>query len=252
MTEALAGRGFDAIVDLLGRLATDASLAVMQAAVNTGIPRAIPSFFGPRLDRHDVTSLPFLSVKVPIRKDIEEKAAKGQITYTGINTGVFLDWSLDYNAFVNLSGKGKTPLYDGGDIPISASAHDDIGRAIAAVLSKPEETANKAVSVHSVVMTQNQVLGYARKAAPGVEFAVEPCDTKALVDSAWEEYNAGSRDFETMRKFAASGWFGMGNGLFERTDNEFLGIELWSDERLREEIARRLGEKPPAASEGAQ
>ncbi|KAJ3534811.1 hypothetical protein NM208_g7001 [Fusarium decemcellulare] len=248
LTKSLIGRNFDAIVIILNRLAYDASLVTMQAAVNAGIYRVIPSFFGVSVDRPEIAEMPFLKVKLPILNDVKERAAKGEMTYTGINTGMFLDWSLDDDVFVGLSGKGKTRLCDGGDVPISATTHDDVGKAIAAVLMKPDETVNKLYYIHSVVMTQNQVLGYAREAAPEFEFLIEPTDTKVLVDAAWKRYHAGDRDRVSLRDFAVRAAYGMGNSFFEKTDNELLGIEQWSDERLREEIFRRLKERPPVAS----
>ena len=56
---------------------------------------------------------------------------------------------------------------------MSATTLDDIGKAISAVLLKPDETVNQLYYIHTVAMTQNQVLGYAREAAPGAEFVVE-------------------------------------------------------------------------------
>ncbi|KAK7584592.1 hypothetical protein V3481_010923 [Fusarium oxysporum f. sp. vasinfectum] len=143
LTPSLVGRGFDAIVIILNRLAYDASVVTMQAAVNAGIYRAIPSFFGVSLDNPEIANMPFMKTKLPVLNDVLAKAEKGEITYTGINTGMFLDWVLDEDIFVGLSGKAPTRVADGGDIPMSATALDDIGKAISSVLSKPEETVNK-------------------------------------------------------------------------------------------------------------
>ncbi|KAF5661557.1 hypothetical protein FCIRC_11797 [Fusarium circinatum] len=207
LTPSLVGHGFDAIVIVLNRLAYDASVVTMQAAVN---------------------------------------AEKGEITYTGINTGMFLDWVLDEDIFVGLSGKTPTRVADGGDITMSATALDDIGKAISAVLLRPDETVNKLYYIHTVVMTQNQVLEYAREAAPGAEFVVEQVDTKVLVEAAWKRYNEGIRDRVSVRDFVIRASYGMGNGFFPKTDNEFLGIRQWSDEELKEEIFKRVKANPLA------
>ncbi|RMJ04949.1 hypothetical protein CDV36_014383 [Fusarium kuroshium] len=240
LSASLVGRGFDAIVILLSRRAHDASLVTIQAAVDAGIYRAIPSYFGSPLDNPEISRMPLMAAKLPIINDVVAKAAKGEITYTGINTGMFLDMALDRDVFVCFSGKKKTRLYDGGDVPISATTYDDIGKAIASVLMKPDQTVNKICNIHSVVMSQNQVLEFARQAAPEAEFHVEFIDTKELEDAAWERYHAGQRDLLSMHDFALRAAFGLGNGHFERNDNELLGIEQWSDERLKEEVVRRL------------
>ncbi|RKL45132.1 hypothetical protein BFJ72_g3782 [Fusarium proliferatum] len=240
LSPSLVGRGFDAIVIILNRLAYDASVVTMQAAANAGIYRAIPSFFGVSLDNPEIANMPFMKTKLPVLNDVLAKAEKGEITYTGINTGMFLDWVLDEDIFVGLSGKAPTRIADGGDIPMSATTLDDIGKAISAVLLKPEETVNKLYYIHTVVMTQNQVLGYAHEAAPGVNFAVEQVDTKVLVKAAWKRYNEGIRDRVSVRDFVIRASYGMGNGFFPKTDNEFLEIRQWSDEKLKEEIFRRV------------
>ncbi|KAI8720134.1 NmrA domain-containing protein [Fusarium sp. LHS14.1] len=204
LSKSLMGRGFDAIIIIPSRRAHQASLVTMQAAVDAA------------------------------------KAAEGEITYTGINTGMFLDMALDKDSFVRLSGNYKTRIHDGGDVPISATTHDDIGKAIVAALMNPDQTVNKVSNIHSVVMTQDQMLEFAHQAASEAEFHVEPVDTKELEDAAWERYCAGQRDPLSVHDFALRAGFGLGNGHLERTDNELLGIEQWSDEGLREEVTVRL------------
>ncbi|KAF4487804.1 hypothetical protein FAGAP_11340 [Fusarium agapanthi] len=215
LTPSLVGRGFDAIVIILNRLAYDASVVTMQAAVSAGIYRTIPSFFGVSLDNPEMANMPFMKTKLP----------------TGINTGMFLDWVLDEDLLVGLSGKAPTRVADGGDIPMSATALDDIGKAISSVLLKPHET----------------VLGYAREAAPEAEFAVEQVDTKVLVEAAWKRYNEGIRDRVSVRDFVIRASYGMGNGFFPKTDNELLGIRQWSDEELKEGIFKRVKANPPVS-----
>ncbi|KAM0228642.1 hypothetical protein ACHAPO_010614 [Fusarium lateritium] len=245
LTPSLVGREFDAIVIILNRLAYDASVVSMQAAVNVGIYRAIPSFFGVSLDNPEIANMPFMNSKLPVLNDVLAKAEKGEITYTGINTGMFLDWVLDEDIFVGLSGKVPTRVADGGDIPMSATSLNDIGKAISAVLLKPEEIVNKLYYIHTVVMRQNQVLEYAREAASDADFAVEQVDTKVLIEAAWKRYNEGIRDRVALRDFAIGASYGMGNGFFPKTDNGLLGIRQWSDAELKGEIFRRVRANPP-------
>ncbi|RGP67298.1 hypothetical protein FSPOR_6056 [Fusarium sporotrichioides] len=246
LTPSLAGRDFEAIVIILNRLAYDASIITLQAAVNAGIYRAIPSYFGTSMDNPEIANMPFMRTKLPVYRDIEDKAAKGVITYTGINTGMFLDWVLDEDIFVGLSGRMPTRVADGGDIPMSASTLDDIGKAIAAVLLKPEETVNKVYYMHTVVMTQNQVLSYAREAAPDKQFVAEQVDTAVLVEAAWKRWDQGIKDRISTRDFIVRASYGLGNGYFPKTDNAFLGIRIWSDDELRREIFKRVQASPLA------
>ncbi|KAF5676131.1 hypothetical protein FHETE_2258 [Fusarium heterosporum] len=252
LTPSLGGRDFDAIVIILNRLAYDASVVALQAAVNAGIYRVIPSFFGVSLENPEIANMPFMNSKLPVYNDVLQKGANGEITYTGINTGMFLDWVLDEDIFVGLSGKTPTRVADGGDILMSSTTLDDIGRAIAAVLSKPEETVNKIYCIHTVVMTQNQILRYAREAAPDTDFFVENVDTEVLVEAAWKRYHEGKRDRISLRDFVIRASYGLGNGYFSKTDNHFLGIKQWSDDELKEEVFRRVKANPPTTSKMGQ
>ncbi|KAJ5595470.1 uncharacterized protein N7459_001678 [Penicillium hispanicum] len=239
LTPCLTGRNFDVMVILLKRVHTHSQLVTMQACVNAQIPRVIPSFFGVAFDNDEDLRTPYMAPKIPILEDVLDKASKGLITYTGLNCGLFFDWSFDIHLFINLAGK-PTRLYDGGEGPMSLSTLDDVGRSVVGVLVKLGETKNKMLSFHSCVMTQNQVLRYAAEAAPGVEFPVEQIDSAEAIKVAWQKYNAGCNFREVMTEFAARGSFANGGGYFRETDNALLGITQWSDERLKEEIIQQV------------
>ncbi|KAF5000058.1 hypothetical protein FGRMN_2069 [Fusarium graminum] len=195
--------------------------------------------------------MPFMNSKLPVYNNVLQKGANGEITYPGIDTGMFLNWVLDEDIFVGLSGKVPTLVADGGDILMSSTALDDIGRAIAALLSKSEDTTNK-IYIHTAVTTQNQVMRYAREAAPDVEFVVENVDTEVLLEAAWKRYHEGKRDRISLRDFAKRASYGLCKGYPSTTDNEFLGIKQWSDEELKGEIFRRIGAHPPTTSKTKQ
>jgi hypothetical protein len=55
-------------------------------------------------------------------------------------------------------------IFDGGNRAFSATNLSQVGNAVVAVLSKPEETANKFIYIDSFTATQNEILSELEKA----------------------------------------------------------------------------------------
>lgn len=69
-------------------------------------------------------------------------------------------------------------IFDGGNRPFSASNLSQIGNAVVAVLSKPNETANQTLYVHSFTATQNEILAELEKGT-GEKWKVTESTTEA-------------------------------------------------------------------------
>ena len=228
----------DALVMLLNRDQVQAQLDLIDAAIAAGIPHIIPSSFGIGTRDLNVRITPIGEGKARMEDHVVKKAEEGTVTFTSIQTGVFFDWALNLGVFLNTKGGDRpTAVFDGGDIPFSVTVMDDIGKAVAAVLLQSHLFRNKFVFVHSAVVTQNQLLAYAEEAAPDREFKVLQLDTAELEKQAWEKYNNGERGPEVMHGFLPRATFGKRMGKFEETENERLGIEVWTDEKVKWFIA---------------
>ena len=225
----------DALVILINRDQLQPQINLMEAAIATGIPHVVPSCFGIGSRDASFRSLPIWETKVQMEDYVIRKADEGAFTFTGIQTGAFFDYALDRGIFVNLKG-GDVPtvFFDGGDVPFSVTVMDDIGRAVVTALVKANQLRNKFAFVHSAVVTQNQLLAYAKEAAPDRNFRVLHLDTADMEKQAWEKYNAGDRSPEAMRGFMPRATFGKRMGEFRKTDNALFGIEQWSDEKLKQ------------------
>lgn len=53
--------------------------------------------------------------------------------------------------------------------------------------------------MNSVVVTQSELLAYAKEAAPVIEFKIFDVDTTELEKQGWERYNNGEREPDVMR-----------------------------------------------------
>lgn len=143
--------------------------------------------------------------------------------------------------FLNPKGGDQpTLVYDGGDVPFSATVMDDIGKAVAVVLLKVDKFRNKFAYVQSAVVTQNQLLRYAQELAPDRTFKQTPLDTAVLEKTAWERWNAGDRSRQVVRMFMPRATIGLGLGLFSRTDNDELEIEQLNDDAIKQLVASCL------------
>lgn len=120
---------------------------------------------------------PFYSAdKVATRKYIEDKVKAGaDITYTYVISGPFLDWGIDFGFLLEWQS-GKPRIFDGGDVVISTTSLDSVGRAVVSILDHYEETKNRQILFHDMTITQNRMLELAKKAAPWKKW--DPVPTK--------------------------------------------------------------------------
>jgi len=229
----------DALVILINRDQTDAQIRLMKAASEAGIAHIIPSAFGIGTRDPFIRSLPVLQSKVMMEDFVVQEAEAGKFTFTGIQTGAFLDYALAEGILFNTEGTEKaTPIYDLGDTSFSATIISDIGKATAAALTKFDEFRNRWIFVHSAVITQNQILTYARASCPTRNFHTFKLSTAEMAQEAWARYKSGERSLEVTRLFTPLSRFAYGLGLFQETQNNILGIRLCTEDDLRALVAR--------------
>lgn len=182
---------------------------------------------------------PPLKPKGEMEEYVKLRASEGRLTYTIINQGVLLDWCLDRNILLNFDGQ-PIRLFDGGKAKISATVLDDLGKAVVGALRKDGEVKNKYCFVHSRLTSQLEMLRFLRELKPGENIETVNIDTDELVREAEENLEKGDTSPAAMRGFIAKVSFGEGGNWFERTDNEVLGVEEWSEGSLKELIARYI------------
>lgn len=228
-------RGQDAVVSLISRLHSEPQNVLADATAEAGVPRLIPSYWGVDTKIPELRSNPALESKVEVEDHVDKLVAAGKLTFTGINGGMFLDWALERGIFLTLNG--PTMLLNGGDVRISTSSREDLARALVAVLQNPEQFENKLVNIHSIILTQNKLIRLAREVAPDHEFKIVPFDTKIAWDKSQAAYDRGERSADAMRGFILHGLYGSGLGEHQADNSASVGIEPWSDEKLKELIA---------------
>lgn len=170
----------DALVSTISPAAVGDQKTIIDAAVAAKVRRFLPSEFGVDTRRTEEKSLGWiLANKLSVTDYLAEVAKKNPwFSWTGLAVGLFFDWVRShYRQYVQrifilqikqgiktqfllgINAKDKTgTIVDSGNKPYAATHVSFIGEAVAAILKKPEETANKYLSIFSFAITQNEVL----------------------------------------------------------------------------------------------
>ncbi|TGO84751.1 hypothetical protein BPOR_0469g00020 [Botrytis porri] len=153
-------------------------------------------------------------------------AAKNpSFTYTYIRNGAFLDWGLEYNFILNISS-GKPSIYDGGDKLFSATTLETIAQSVVAVLTKFEETKNRALYIQDLQTSQNRLLSIVKKISPEKKWEVVPVETADIIKSSDEKLARGDVTMEVMAGYIIAWIFGERlESDWKKTDNELLGLK---------------------------
>jgi len=145
--------------------------------------------------------------------------------------------------FLNFKER-RAEIYDGGDQLLSTSRLATAGKAVRRVLTHPRETADRAVWVKDIDISQNQLLNLAQSLTPGEKWEVTQVSTAALEKQSLEEIQKKEVGPQTMYRFLKRAIFSpeFGN-KFEHVHNETLGIKGITGPDLEELIASIFGRK---------
>ncbi len=240
-TESLAQalKGQDAVVSAVGKGALRKQFKLVDAAVQAGVKRFIPSEFGGNLRNPALRLFPTYRDKVELEDYLEEKSKETGLTYTFIYNSMFLDWGLRSGMLIDLPGR-KMNLYDGGETAFSTTRLATVARAVRAVLEKADDTRNRPVYIHDISINQQKILQLARKQLPSASdsWIINHIDTEELERQARLELANGVQSSKTFYAFAMRGAFGRGyGGSFEKTDNQLLGFEGMTEDDVGQLIA---------------
>ena len=229
-----AFKGQDSILSLVPTFAVDAQQAFIDAAVEAGVSRFIPSEFSANLTHPNARTLPVFAPKVKIQEYLVEKAKNTGLTYTFIYCGGWLDAG-SHRSFLISSTGDTTNIFDGGDVTFSASTLDTVASAIVATLAHLPETKNRSIHVHSLVTTQNHLLALAKEVAPEKPWHTVNLKLEDLTAKANVRLANGLVDFETFAPYIFRAIFDPSFGAcYDRTDNQLLGITYSSDEDVKD------------------
>lgn len=231
-------QGQDAVVSTVGSSGISAQKTVIDASIQAGVRRFIPSDFGALTTRPGAESLPLNALWIDIQKYLKEKALSGQIEYTLFAVGPFLEFVMSMPFLTDLQTQ-TAPLYDNGEHTFSSTSVSSVAKAVAGALKNAAETKNRLVSVHDIVLTQNKVLNLAKKySGPDLKWVENPVDAAAELGTILENTKQSDLDlFKTLALLKAALLGGKFEAEFKNLDNDLVGVRLLSDDEFEKIFA---------------
>ncbi|KAH6887114.1 hypothetical protein B0T10DRAFT_575674 [Thelonectria olida] len=235
--EAIAGQ--DAVVSTAASAAAGSQKILIDAAIAAHVPRFIPSEFGIETRKYRDTKIGgLLKAKLQNTDYLIDLASKHDwFSWTGLSNGLFFDWSIKRGSTFVDPKNHKFTTVDSGNEPFSASTLGFIGKAVVAILQKPNETANKYLAVAGITASQNDILAAIEKVT-GAKFDVSRVTGAELEKIGDEKIAKG--DFSAFLPYLEQFLFADGakHALTpETSDNELLGLK---PEPLEETIRKAL------------
>lgn len=183
-------KGQDAVVSTIGGAAIDDQKKIVDAAIEAGVKRFIPSEYG--CNTGDPKTLELVTVLVPKKGVVDYLKTKESkdFSWTSIVNGPFFEWGLKIG-FLGYDLKSHTAtIFDDGNRPFSTTNRSTIGRAVASVLTHTSQTANKLLYIDSVTTTQNEILASFEKAT-GKKWEVKKTTSEEVGKAGTEKVKKG-------------------------------------------------------------
>ncbi|CAK7237134.1 hypothetical protein SCUCBS95973_009858 [Sporothrix curviconia] len=236
IARVLVANPVDVVVSCLATLALGAQNPLIDASVTAGVKCFVPAEFGMNSLLPLCGQLPVCEPKVATQAYLKEKtAAYPGFTYMGIANGLFLDWGIQHGFIIDVANHTAT-LYNGGDVPFSATTLADVAKAVVAVVYKhgQPETANRILYIHSAVTTQNTLIKYATE-ADGKAWSLTSKDTAEVLQESLDLLHSGIDVMGAMNGFCAvASWTpAYGCDFSKQLDNELLGIPTMDESDVR-------------------
>lgn len=149
-------------------------------------------------------------------------------------------WVGCLRAFKTFKGKffchRSLKVYGRNKWPIPRSSRlTTVGKAVRRVLTHPRETADRAVWVKDLGVTQNELVKLAQALTPGEKWEVKQVDTTDLEKESLQQLQKKEISPRTMLRFIRRAIFAPGYGsTFKYTHNDVLGIKGMTEPDLHE------------------
>ncbi|KAI0967127.1 hypothetical protein F4678DRAFT_446632 [Xylaria arbuscula] len=238
---ARAYEGVDVVVSALGRNTLAAQTELLRLAEeSTSVQWFFPSEYGTDIE-YDASSedeKPHQN-KLKVRDFVRNHIRRVQVTY--LVTGPYIDTYL--NLFPGLEAIGgydvrakKAVVINSGQDPVGFTSMPDVGKLLVAALRKPHAAKGKILKVQSFVTTPVEILKEFEKQT-GEQWAIDYTPLQKVRDLEKELWEANSpwATGPTLRRIWAEG-----RTLYEKTDNEKLGVAPEDLETLGEVVGRAI------------
>ncbi|KAI1371102.1 NAD(P)-binding protein [Hypoxylon crocopeplum] len=236
--------GVDTVVSCLGRDSLASQIELLKLAEESKDVRwFFPSEYGTDVE-YDASSKeekPHQN-KLAVRGFIRENVKRVKCTY--LVTGPYIDMFLPLVPIAEDTGgydpKSKRAVVVGsGDDKVGFTSMPDVGKLVVAALGHPEASVGRVLKVQSFVTTPNAIVEEFEKQT-GTNWAVEHTPNQRLREVEKEKSDANNpiATLYTLKRIWAEG-----GTLYEKTDNETLGLKPGDMEPLSAAVTRAISGK---------
>ncbi|RAK88038.1 NmrA-like family protein [Aspergillus costaricaensis CBS 115574] len=234
-------RGQDVLISAVGGTAFTEQKKFVDAAIEAGVKRFIPSEFSTSSEDDAVIQLlPLFQQKRDIIDYLKEKEKNG-LSWTAIATSGLFDWGLA-SGFLGFDIKTKSAvIWDGGVTSFTMTNEEQLGKAVLSVVLRSEETKNRFLYIASVETTQNEILNTLEDVT-GSRWTVTETTTDEQVAEGLKKLNVG--DFSGAFALVRATAFGSTAGLktnYVRDQKLAIGLLGLNMDGVRETIERVVG-----------
>ncbi|KAJ5272719.1 hypothetical protein N7478_007844 [Penicillium angulare] len=232
----------NAVVSVLNGPGLDAQPVLLDAAIDAGVSRFIPSEFGANTYIQKTSQIPIFQGKIAFQKLLAQKAAEHpSLSYSLVIHNPLFDFCLAGGLLCDVKNRDMT-IYDGGDNKFSTTCLSDLGTVVVGILKNPGQTKNRAIFVEGVNLTQNKLLSILEKVTGSKwtrkEESISDLNTAMYAELSKEQPNPGVF-VPGFLKVAIFGGSAYGADLNEQTpglDNNVVGLKPYNENDVEEII----------------
>ncbi|RYP74116.1 hypothetical protein DL771_003174 [Monosporascus sp. 5C6A] len=242
---AKAYEGVDTVVSALGRDGLLEQIELLKLAEASGsVQWFFPSEYGTDIeyDASSTNEKPHQN-KLKVRRFIRENIKRVKCTY--VVTGPYIDMFLRSVPGGERAGgfdpaSNKAVVVGSGNEKVGFTSMRDVGKFVIAALRHPETAKDKALKVQSFVVSPNAIVNEFERQT-GTPWTVDHTPIEKLGEWEREAWESGSpvATLFTLRRIWAEG-----KTLYEKTDNESLGVQEEDLERLSTVVKRAIKGEP--------
>lgn len=243
---ASALKGQDAFIEATWMPYPTLAIRLIDAAVSAGVYRIIPSEFSGDPTNIQARKLPAFEGKAKALDYIQKLAADGKITWTSISSFAFLGWGLRVS-FLGIDLKSRKIQYlKPGTTVIPMTTTGSVGTAVANALVEGEATKNRVCYLYNMQKTQKDLVELAKQALGEEDWESEDFDTKQAFEKAMAQVRAGKVERQAIGDITRF-FFSDPNYIDKlgKVDNDLLGIQIMSDDDIKE-LIREISQETSA------
>ncbi|KAJ5726750.1 uncharacterized protein N7483_008107 [Penicillium malachiteum] len=235
-------QGIDALISVLSGPGLDYQPALLDAAIEAGVSRFLPSEFGANTYIPLTSQIPIFQGKVAFQKLLSKKVEEHpSLSYSLVVHGPLFDICLAGGLLCDVQNREMT-IYDGGNNRFSTTCLSDLGAVVVGILRNPEKTKNRAIFVERANLTQIKLLEILEKVTQSTwirkEENISDLDTAMRAELTKEQSNPGVF-IPGFLKVVIFGGSAYGADLNEQTpglDNEIVGLKPYTEDDLEMRI----------------